>query len=124
MNTGQYQVNPADIMGATYGSYNGQLNAYNSQLQQNAANAQGLFGLLGSAAAAYAYNPAAWGFSDRRLKRDITRIGTLNGLPLYVWRYVWGALGVGHMADEVKKVRPDAVHRVNGYDLVDYGALS
>ena len=122
VSTGQYQVNPADIMGAIYGNYNGQLNAYNSQLQNQAANRQGLFDLLGAGAMAYAYNPMAW--SDRRLKRDIVRIGQRNGLPLYVWRYVWGTLGIGHMADEVRKVRPDAVHRVNGYDAVDYGALA
>lgn len=121
MNTGGYQVAPADIMGATYANYNGALNNYNMQQQQNASNMQGLFGLLGAGAQAYAYNPMAW--SDRRLKRDIVRIGERNGLPLYVWRYVWGALGIGHMADEVRRVKPEAVHSVNGYDLVNYGVL-
>lgn len=119
VSTGQYQVNPADIMGAIYGNYNGQLNAYNAQLQNQAANRQGLFDLLGSGAMASAY---MW--SDRRLKRDIIRIGERNGLPLYVWRYVWGATGIGHMADEVRKVRPDAVMRVGAFDAVNYGALA
>lgn len=113
--TGQYQVAPADIMGATYGNYNGQMNAYNSQLAQQNAETQGLSSLLGNAAMASAY---FW--SDRRLKRDVARIGTLKGLPLYRWRYLWGAPGVGFMADEVAKVKPWAVQNVNGLLAVNY----
>ena len=49
--------------------------------------------------------------SDRRLKREIRRIGTwVNGLPIYVWRYIWGGpLQIGFMADEVAQVHPEAV---------------
>lgn len=121
MQTGGYNVAAPDIMGATYGNYNAAMNQYMTDQQQQASNMQGLFGLLGQGAMAYAYNPMAW--SDRRLKRDVVRIGHRNGLPLYVWRYVWGALGMGHMADEVRQVRPDAVHEMNGYLAVNYGVL-
>jgi len=116
--TGQYMMNPADIMGATYGSYNGQMNAYNANQANDASNMQGLAGLLGAGAQAYAYNPLAW--SDRRLKADIVRIGTFANLPLYVWRYIWGAPGVGFMADEVREVKPWAVHRIGDFDAVNY----
>ena len=55
--------------------------------------------------------------SDRRLKRNITRIGTFKQYPLYLFQYVWGRWAVGVMADEVNQ---DAVTRLsNGYDMVD-----
>jgi hypothetical protein len=51
----QTQLQAPDIMGATYGSYNGQMQGYNAQLQNQAANQQGLYGLLGAGAMAGAY---------------------------------------------------------------------
>ncbi len=114
LSTGQYSVNPADIMGATYGSYNGQMNAYNADQQRAAAESQGLSSALGTAAM------GAMMWSDRRLKGDIVRIGTFANLPLYVWRYIWGAPGVGFMADEVREVKPWAVHRIGDFDAVNY----
>jgi hypothetical protein len=62
-------------------------------------------------------------FSDRRLKRDIERIGELeNGLPVYSYRYLWSeAPEVGLMADEVARVHPAAVIAgPMGFDMVDY----
>lgn len=118
VNTSQTQIAPTDVMGAIYGNYNGQMNAYNADLQNQAAQNQGLYDLLGTAAM------GAMFFSDRRLKRNVVRIGTLaNGLPLYVWRYLWGAVGMGVMADEARAVFPGAVYEVGGYLAVDYGAL-
>ncbi len=48
--------------------------------------------------------------SDRRLKSEVTRIGTLAcGLPVYAYRLEGSPLfEVGVMADEVARVRPDA----------------
>ena len=43
------QVAPTDVIGATMGSYNGQLQAYNAQQQAASANMGGLYGLGGSA---------------------------------------------------------------------------
>tara|TARA_R110002051_G_scaffold325625_1_gene429513 strand:- start:19052 stop:20326 length:1275 start_codon:yes stop_codon:yes gene_type:complete len=65
-------------------------------------------------------------FSDRRLKRDIKRIGTLlSGLPLYTFEYIWGEKSVGVMAQDVLEVIPDAVHEhPSGYLMVDYGAIA
>lgn len=62
-------------------------------------------------------------FSDRRLKTDIRRIGTAaNGLPLYLFRFHGDpSTRVGVMADEVEKVRPEAVAEGPfGLKLVDY----
>lgn len=61
--------------------------------------------------------------SDRRLKKDIKRIGTAdNGLPIYSYRYIWdGPVQIGFMADEVKEIHPEAVSDIGGGFLgVDY----
>lgn len=66
------------------------------------------------------------GYSDRRLKEDIKRVGqTDNGLPLYSFRYIGDThYHIGPMSDEVRKVQPEAVFQDdNGYDLVHYGMI-
>jgi len=65
-------------------------------------------------------------FSDRRLKKDITRIGTAdNGLPIYAYSYIndpHDTTHIGFMADEVKDLHPEAVSTdLMGYQMVDYG---
>lgn len=63
--------------------------------------------------------------SDRRFKTDITPVGQLtNGLTVYKYRYITGGpMCIGVMADEVKKVVPEAVVTRDGVDYVDYGRL-
>lgn len=63
--------------------------------------------------------------SDRRLKKDIKAMGKLdNGLTVYSFRYkMGGPVTMGVMADEVKKVIPEAVQTVGGVDFVNYGRL-
>ncbi len=67
----------------------------------------------------------AAGFSDRRLKTNIRKIGKLpNGLNVYTFNYIWGGPEeTGVMADEVKRIMPNAVSTVDGYDVVDYGMI-
>jgi hypothetical protein len=64
--------------------------------------------------------------SDRRLKRNIHRIGTHRlGFGIYEFDYILGEHAVGVMADEVKTVMPNAVIRgEDGYDRVDYSKLN
>ncbi|MFC1626298.1 PilX N-terminal domain-containing pilus assembly protein [Pseudomonadota bacterium] len=64
-------------------------------------------------------------FSDRRLKMDIKRIGTHPlGIGWYSFEYLWGERAVGVMADEVKKIMPEAVNRhSSGYDMVNYALI-
>ena len=115
VSTPQNNVAPADIMGATYGSYNGDLNAFNQNQSNAAANRGSMYGALGT------LGSAAFMFSDRRLKTNIERVGTFKGLGVYLYRYVWGGpLQMGVMADEVRKLMPEAVKRVGGFDMVDY----
>ena len=60
---------------------------------------------------------SAYMMSDRRLKRNIERLGTVLGYPWYVFQYVWGEWAFGFMSDEINQ---DAVIRLpNGYDMVD-----
>lgn len=98
------------------------------QNKVNAANAtnQGLFGLGGAGLGMFNFT------SDRRLKRDIHAIGRkLAGLPLYFFRFIeplcrlpgYDGVQIGVMSDEVRKLHPDAVIEVDGYDTVDYGKL-
>lgn len=80
-------------------------------------------GLAGAGAGA---GSVAAALSDRRLKRDVVKVGELaSGLGLYLFRYLWSpVLHLGVMAQEVLKVKPDAViHLPSGFMAVDYGAL-
>ena len=116
INAPQTGVAPTDVIGATFGAFNGEQNNFNIQQQQRAANNQGLFSLLGSGLGA-----GALAFSDARLKRDISAIG--NGW--YRYRYIWSDdWQIGVMAQEVQKTNPAAVHNVGGWLAVDYGALA
>lgn len=87
------------------------LDAYNAEQ----AGLQGLMSGVGSLAS------GAMMFSDRRLKRNIVRIGEYKGYPLYLFDYIWGQSAVGVMSDEVPASA--VVKHSSGYDMVDYGSL-
>lgn len=80
----------------------------------------GAFGLGGQLGAA-----SIMSFSDRRLKVEVKRVGKHGNLNVYQYRYAGSKdVHVGFMADEVKKVMPQAVKRhANGYDMVDYSMI-
>jgi hypothetical protein len=64
--------------------------------------------------------------SDRRLKRDIAKLGPLDGdIDLYRYRYLWDDQEyVGVMAQDLLEARPDAVVKsADGYLAVDYARL-
>ena len=66
------------------------------------------------------------GWSDRRLKRDVVRLGASpSGLPIYAFQYVWGGPRyIGVMAQDLLKLRPDAVILdESGYYKVDYSRI-
>lgn len=119
----QAQVAGTDISGDIYKS------AQMNQANQNNFMS-GLFGMGSSAlgAAGQAGSFAAL-FSDRRLKRDIVRVGTTKalGLPVYAFSYVWDRSRrmIGVMADEVARVLPQAVvEHPSGFRMVDYGQIA
>ncbi len=107
-----------DVAGITNSGYQNQLSRYNAQ-QQGINNLFSLGGSLGGAAILA---------SDRRLKRNIERIGiTGSGIPIYEFSYIWDGHGerhVGVMADEVRPIMPNAViTHSSGFDMVDYSQV-
>ncbi len=64
---------------------------------------------------------SAFTLCDRRLKRDITQVGTWRGVAIYTFRYLWDdVLRVGPMAQEV----PDyARFKVGDFWAVDMRAI-
>lgn len=89
---------------------------YNQQVGTQNANTSGLYG-LGAA--------ALMGFSDRRLKSSIERVGT-HPLGIGIYEYdIFGHRERGVMADELETVMPEAVHmHPSGFKMVDYGMVN
>lgn len=120
-------VGQTDVLGANAMSL-GQQNAnYNARMAQQGGLMSGLFSLGSAGLGAYgAIGAARAQPSDRRLKRDIKRVGTMaNGLPVYEYRYIWGRKRhIGVMAQDVLKAGIDAVVcHWTGFLMVDYGKL-
>ena len=96
------------------------MNQANQHFQQQQQSAFDWAGLASGGAQA-----AITAFSDRRIKRNIKKLGEFTkGISWYAFRYIGDAKRrIGFMADEVQKVLPQAVHDVNGVLAVDYGMV-
>ncbi|TAX92013.1 tail fiber domain-containing protein [Rhizobium leguminosarum] len=117
VNSPTTQLPTVDQAGLINENYNQQMGAYNQQVAKSNAAMGGLFGLGSSLLGGWAMG------SDRRLKEDIKRVGTLdNGLPVYVFRYKKGGpTQIGLMSDDVREVHPESVFEdAEGFDRVDY----
>lgn len=104
----------ANYMGLIQGNYGG---TSATTVPTSGSNTLGqILGGLGTAASVFG------AFSDRRLKEDVTRVGTAaNGLPIYTFRYKGQSqIHMGFMADEVEKIHPEAVGEQSGYKTVNY----
>jgi len=122
----------------------GNQNAQNlSNLWTQNANAQGAAAMAGANARQSGVlgviQAGAKAMSDRRLKTDISRIGTHeSGIGIYSWKYKdmpddfpiehahlaeWGSPSTGVMADEVMEVMPEAIIKVGDYYAVNYSML-
>lgn len=125
-----------DILGATQAGYQGALGAANAQNAAAQQAGSGLGSLAGVGLGYFMGGPVggllgsgvggALGglFSDRRLKKNIKRIGSVGDLGVYSYQYIWGGpRQVGFMADEVAKVSPQAVKDFGGLKVVDYEAI-
>ena len=69
-------------------------------------------------------------FSDRRLKRNLEKIGEVNGHNWYMWDWniVANKMGLdgkseGVLADELVKTNPDCIGIQDGFMFVDYTKL-
>ena len=101
----------------------GQIGAAQTRLQGAQGRTSNMLNLLASGQDA----AAAAGYSDRRLKDNIKKVGNENGYNVYTWDWNEKAhqlglhgSGRGVIADEVKKIKPEAVKRHAGFDTVDY----
>lgn len=111
------QVAGTDVMGAYNNAYQGQLAAWQARQQSQGAMLGGLGSLAGTG--------LGLAFSDRRVKKDIEKVGKLDsGEKLYKYRYIWqnddDPMQIGVMAQEIEKTNPDAVGSLFGVRVVDY----
>lgn len=94
------------------------------QLDANIQNSQNSMAGLGAFGSVFG---TILGMSSRALKDVLGVVGeTKEGIPIY--SYVWKdnpdvGVQIGVMADDVKRLRPDAFGRLFGIDAVDYGKL-
>lgn len=133
----QHTTGGPDYLGAANSQYQTALGAANAANANQSNMMGGLFGLAGTGLGGIFGGAAGAGiggqlggalgglFSDRRLKKDIKRVGTAgNGLGIYSYQYIWGGpQQLGYMADEVERVAPDAVSSIGGLKLVDYSKV-
>lgn len=109
------QRGAADLIGL-------QLRQHDIRRQSNRDRLEGIGEMVGAVSSIFAA-------SDRRLKRNIRRVGRdeRTGLDLYEFGYRHERKRrryIGVMADEVRQRYPHAVvEREDGYAMVDYGAL-
>lgn len=118
MGTNMPKIPTTDVAGLINENFNQKMNVYNQQMAQRQGLLGGLFGLGSSLIMA----------SDRRVKRDVKKVGKLMGQNVYEYRYKGkfddGKRHVGVMAQEAEKKRPDAVLTGgDGVKRVDYGRL-
>lgn len=115
--TNSTQLPTVDYAGLVNTNYQNQLGAWQTQQQQKQGILGGLFGLGAAGIMA----------SDRRVKKDVKKVGKLMGHNLYEYQYKGerddGRRHVGVMAQEAEKKRPDAIKEIGGVKHVDYGKL-
>ena len=62
--------------------------------------------------------------SDERFKENIKQVGAHKGFNIYEYNYLWSPKKwIGVIAQEVEKIMPEAVIKVNGYRFVNYGMI-
>ena len=113
--TSQTNTAPPNVLGAYANNYQGQLNAYNSQVGSNNSLISGGAGILGS------LGSAAIMASDKRLKTAIKKLGKTKSHNLYEFEYIGSDdKHIGVMAQEVPHA---AIVMQNGFYAVDYSKL-
>jgi hypothetical protein len=118
VNTPQPGVQAVDVAGIYNNNYAQQTAQYNAMLG-------GLASIGGSAAT------AGIKYSDRRLKQNIHKLGSLGrGVNLYEFEYKpkmiadGGLRHIGVMADEVKSIPGAVIKTDTGFDAVNYDRVS
>ena len=109
-----------NYFGAQQAQYNAALDGSNASNGMMGGLMGGLFNLGGAAMQNGGWSNL-FNFSDRRLKKDIVPLGSVRGVPVYEYEYVWGGgRRLGVMAQEVPHA---AVMHPSGYLMVDYSKV-
>lgn len=130
-------VQGPDLLNAAESGYQAQLAQANADAQQSSGLGGAIGGiaggLIGTMVAPGVGTMAGYGIgsgigrsiSDVRVKDILGKISTdKRGFGWYVYRFKGSkALQIGVIAQEVRKVLPDAVEKINGLWHVDYGRL-
>lgn len=116
VNTNQPTIPTTDVAGIINQDYQNRLGAWQQQQASSNSLMGGLMGLGGKLIS----------LSDERAKKDKKKVGSVNGMGLYEFRYKGEGKGsakhVGLMAQEVEKKKPSAVTTgPDGLKRVDYG---
>lgn len=110
-------------LGMLNGGYpGGETSSFGTQTQQRPSTSP--FGTIMSGLGTGLQIASMFGYSDARLKENIVPVGeTYDGQNLYLYNYKGDATPqVGLMAQEVEKVRPEAVvEDSSGFKMVNYG---
>jgi len=103
----------------SYGQLLGELpQSGGSESSQSSSSTNG----IGDAVAGIA---GTFAMSDKRLKENVEEIGIENGYPIYKFNYinVPEKSYIGVMAQDVEKVKPEAVREVEGMKQVNYDMI-
>lgn len=99
-------------------------NHYNQQVNQAMAQYQAQQGILGGL---FSLGTAALMPSDRRVKKNVRKIGRIRDTNVYEYRYKGqdrhAPKTIGVMAQEIERKTPDAVVEIGGVKHVDYGKV-
>ena len=124
-----FAANPTNTFGTSGANFSGTLSGFRANTANTTQNSTpSLLGQISNVASGVGGAISAIGglFSDRRLKRDIYRVGEYpSGLPIYAFRFHgFEDWHMGVMADEVLEVQPEAVSvHESGYLQVRYDLL-
>lgn len=125
-NSGTQPVDYANLVNQNYQAQVGQANA---RTAANNATTSGIFGLggslLGAAGSAGGFGSLFAGLSDKNAKQDIRHIGEENGYPIYEFAYKAepSKRYIGVMAQDVQKIKPEAVVETDEGLKVYYGMI-
>lgn len=127
---GYQGVQPVDYAGLVNQNYQNQMAQYNAKQAGSNNLISSLFGLGGTLGGSFLGSPAgsaaiAGLFSDVRLKENIELVGEENGFPIYKFNYINipEKTYTGVMAQDVEKIRPEAVIESEGYKKVNYDMI-
>lgn len=123
----QVGVAAPDYQGAVYKNYDAANEQYKAAQAARGSALGSIFGLAGTLGSAYLTGGTSLAAkSDRRLKKNIVRVGRLaNGLDTYTYQYIGETVQrFGVMAQEALSVVPEAVGiSDDGYYNVDYSKV-